>query len=82
MSFRVENKETHRMTGVNNTETLKTGEFILKRVGKGLDTEHLKSFFVDRIEDWEVFNNLNEKIGEDKHNVKKNNIVNFKKDNK
>lgn len=66
MSFRVEDKTTQKMAGVEGTETLKNGEFKIKRVGKGSNIETFKSFFVDRVEEWSIFEKLKAKNGNNK----------------
>jgi DNA segregation ATPase FtsK/SpoIIIE-like protein len=78
ISFRIEEPRSQDMAGIKGTEDLQDGEFKIKRVGKSKNIETLKGFFVDRIEEWSIFEMLEKKIGGNL-NDKRNNIINLNK---
>ena len=78
ISFCIGDKRSREMAGIQDTGHLNVGEFKIRRVGSE-STETLKAFYTDRVQSWEVFEMLKSKIGGN-NNVKRNNVVNFKKD--
>jgi hypothetical protein len=62
ISYRILDSRTQEMTGIKGSENLKQGEFmIITELESG--TKKLKGFYVDRLEEWTVFNELKSKLG-------------------
>lgn len=69
ISFAIQEPTTQKMTGVLDTQDLKTGEF--KTANMLLGTKLLKGFYVDRFENKQVFEKLESKFSDRRIDLEK-----------